>query len=596
MVDSPDMSEPTPTIDPVTPRRFADFGTLVEAVDYAASGIRGVNFYSARGDLVEALPYSEMRLRGIAIARRLITFGVERGARVALIAETSSDFIAFFIGCQYASVLPVPLPLPTSFGGRVGYVAQLSGQITSCGASALIGPGTMDEFLAETGSETDLDFVGNWEAFLALPEGDAELRLPEPDDLAYLQYSSGSTRFPHGIAVTHRSLMANTRGMGHTNGVDLQENDRCVSWLPLYHDMGLVGTFLTCVACQASADYLATEDFARRPLQWLRILTRNKGTVTYGPTFGFDICARRVKDSDLADLDLSSLRVTGIGAEMIRPDVMSAFADKFASTGFKATSFVPSYGLAECTLAVSFVPPGRGIETVDVDERILSGEIGAEELAQNGHVTNGNGANGMHHDVKTRAVVNCGYPLPDYEVEIRAPDSSLLGERGIGQIFVRGESVMREYFNDPEATAEVLSKDRWLDTGDMGFMHEGSIFIIGRAKDMIIVNGRNYWPQDIEWPVEQLPGVRNGDIAAISAPGSNQEEVTTVLVHCRVLEPEKRQEFADMIKQQVMQSTGAICQVGLVPPRSLPRTSSGKLSRTKARTQFLTGGIAADIM
>lgn len=589
------MLEPTPTHDEKLPRRLADFDTLVDAIEYAAQGVRGANFYSARGALAERATYAELRDRALAIGRRLIHLGLEKEARVAIIADTSADFVAYFLGCQYASVLPVPLPLPTSFGGREGYCQQLHLQMKSCGASMAITPQPMIELVSDAIPGLDLKFFGTPQEFELLAEGPngerVDLRLPGRDDLAYLQYSSGSTRFPHGVAVTHRSLMANCHGMA-AYGVEMRDGDRCTSWLPFYHDMGLVGCLLVPITCQCTVDYIATEDFARRPLQWLTLISRNRGTISYSPTFGYDICSRRVGSEALASLDLSSWRVAGIGGDMIRADVLERFFTTFAPAGFKSGAFVASYGLAECTLAVSFAPINTGIAIDMVDERILAGDMGSVHASRALGKKNG-ASNGHSNGAVYRAVVDCGVPLPDYEVEVRSESGRALGDREIGRICVRGPSVMREYYNDPETTRETLSEDGWLDTGDMGYRVDKSLFIVGRIKDMIIINGRNHWPQDIEWAVEQLPGIRSGDSAAISVPGANSEEVPMILVQCRVQDDQERKQFQNMVKEKVQQAVGVACEVILVRPRTLPRTSSGKLSRTKARSNYLSGVLAA---
>jgi len=578
--------EPIATDDPTLERRHADFPTLVDALDYAARGTRGINFYSSRGELEDAVTYKDINARAKDIGARLTAAGYEKGDRIALIADTSSDFVTFFLGCQYASVLPVPLPLPTSFGGRDGYVDQLAGQMKSCGASAVITPENMQDLVQEASDRFEMKFSGTPAAFFKTHEKKGDLRLPQTDDLAYLQYSSGSTRFPHGVSVTHKSLMANCHGMG-LHGVCIGDGDRCLSWLPFYHDMGLVGTFLTSLTCQVTIDYLATEDFARRPMMWLTLMSKNKATITYSPTFGYDICARRAGPGAMAELDLSSWRVAGIGGDMIRVDVMKRFAEKFAQVGFKSTSYVPSYGLAECTLAVSFMPVGRGIVVDKVDERVLTGEKPAGQ-------PNGSHLNAMADGTKAgyRDVVNCGVPLPGYELEIRDENDNSLAEHNIGRVVVRGDSVMRDYYGDEESTRAVLSEDGWLNTGDMGYMHSGSLYIVGRAKDLIIVNGRNHWPQDIEWAAEQLDGLRAGDIAAISVPGEQAEEVPLLLVQCRMRDPQERIALEEEVKRQVMKATGVNCHVQLIPPRTLPRTSSGKLSRVKARAQFLAGSLS----
>ena len=582
------MTQPTPTIDPALELKYAEFDTLIDAVEYAAKGVRGINFYSSKGDLVKALTYKELRERAEDIGKRLVGMGYNKGDRIALIADTSADFVSFFVGCQYASLLPVPLPLPTSFGGRDGYVDQLAGQMESCGAIAVVTPENMLELVLEASERFNFTFQGTPDQFYEQLTTLGETRLPKSSDLAYLQYSSGSTRFPHGVSVTHRSLMVNCHDMGK-HGVGLTGNDRCMSWLPFYHDMGLVGTFLTSLTCQTTVDYLPTEDFARRPMTWLNLMSRNKNTVTYSPTFGYDICARRAGKSAMEGLDLSKWRVAGIGGDMIRVDVMKNFAEKFASVGFKPTTFVPSYGLAECTLAVSFMPVGVGIVVDKVDERVISGEKPAQ-LPQGARL------NGMTNGQTTgyRDVVNCGVPLPSYDLEIRDESGTTLADHNIGRIFVSGESVMRDYHNDPEATAACL-KDGWLDTGDMGYMHAGSLYIVGRVKDLIIINGKNHWPQDLEWAVEQIDGIRSGDTAAISLPGDHDEEVPTLLVQCRLRDEDERNAFVEEIKIQVMKATGIQCQIELVPPRTLPRTSSGKLSRVKARAQFLSGALSQTV-
>lgn len=580
MVEKDNMNSVTPTIDDTLARRFGDFDTLPEALDYAAKGLRGANFYSGRGDLEASMTWGEIRDRGVALARKLTALGFQKGDRIALIAETSADFVIFFVGAQYASVLPVPLPLPTSFGGKEGYIGQLSGQMKSCEATGVMAPAFMADMITEATKDFDLRFAGTLANYMDV-DGDGGLALPSSDDLSYLQYSSGSTRFPHGVSVTHRSLLSNTRGMAR-DGVQMRDEDRCVSWLPFYHDMGLVGMLLTSLCAQCSVDFVPTEQFARRPLSWLRVIAKNKGTITYSPTFGFDICTRRValRSSAMEELDLSSVRVAGIGGDMIRPDVMRAFVDTFSSVGFAAGALLPSYGLAECTLGVSFAEVGAGILIEHVEEARLAGDR---------HVL----VNGSANEPRYREVVNCGRPLPEYEIEIRGEDDDLKDDSVVGRVFVRGESVMAGYYNDPETTRAVLSEDRWLDTGDMGFMKDGNLYIVGRAKDLIIVNGRNHWPQDIEWAAEQLPGLKNGDVAAISVPGENAEEIPMILAQCRVSDISDRNRLIDDLKRHIQSETGINCLIELVPPRSLPRTSSGKLSRSKARNHYLSGMLQA---
>ena len=564
----------TPTLDPL-PRRLADFDTLGSALDYAATGKRGLNFHDARGSLIQAYSYAELREASLGHARRFVTLGIQPGDRIALIAETGPEFAACFFGAVYAGAWPVPLPLPTSFGGRDAYVDQLQVQLASCDPKLFLFPAELTDFCSDAAAARGVD-ARAWESLADIAGADAELPSAGPDDIAYLQYSSGSTRFPHGVAVTHRALLDNLHSHGF--GLKIEQSDRVISWLPWYHDMGLVGCFLSPIALQMSVDYLKTEDFARRPLAWLDMITRNPGTsVSYSPTFGYDICSRRMSSQTRAEdrFDLSRWRIAGNGADMIRPDVMQAFVDSFDGAGFHASAFCPSYGLAEATLAVSLMPPGEGIRLELVEENELSG--GEPDDAERPR--------------RYRAVVNCGKPVTGMEIEIRGADGAVLPDRGIGKVYVRGGSVMHSYFRDEESTAACLSADGWLDTGDMGYMSGGYIFIVGRAKDMIIINGRNHWPQDIEWAVEQLPGFKSGDIAAFAITGPSGEETPAVLVHCRVSDPHERGRLRDDIRERVRAITGISPVVELIPPRTLPRTSSGKLSRTKARHLYLSGEI-----
>ena len=562
----------TPTEDTLA-RRFADFDTLGEALDYAASGQRGLNFHDARGSLTRPYRFAELRDDALAMARRLIAAGIEPAQRIAIVAETSPEFAALFFGVIYAGAWPVPLPLPTSFGGRDSYIEQLRVQLTSCDPVMLIYPPELSQMAGDAAGLAGVAGM-DWSTFATRAAPDVALPQARGDDIAYLQYSSGSTRFPHGVAITHHALLNNLAA--HSHGMQLIESDRCVSWLPWYHDMGLVGCFLSPVANQVSTDYLKTEDFARRPLAWLDMISRNPGTsVSYSPTFGYDICARRMSSQTKASdrFDLSRWRIAGNGADMIRPDVMQSFVDSFSDAGFKASAFLPSYGLAEATLAVSIMPPTEGIRVELVEETQLSGVPVGQDRPQ-----------------RFRAIVNCGKPVRDMKVEIREEDGTPLPERAIGKVWCSGPSVMVGYFRD-EASTNACLVDGWLDTGDMGYLSDGYVYIVGRAKDMIIINGRNHWPQDIEWAVEQLPGFKAGDIAAFAITTPGGEETPAVLVQCRSSDDAERLRLRDEIRERVRSVTGMNCVIELIPPRTLPRTSSGKLSRAKARNLYLNGDI-----
>ncbi len=563
---------PTPNTDAL-PRRFADFDTLGEALDYAAKGVRGLNFHDARGNLRRAYPFADLRADALAVAHRLIARGVKPGDRIALVAETGEEFAQSFFGAVYAGAWPVPLPLPTSFGGKESYIDQLGVQLQSCDPLLLLYPDELAGMASAAAAAHRVEGM-SYGDLLALDGPVTALPDARPDDICYLQYSSGSTRFPHGVAVTHAALLSNLAA--HSHGMELIQTDRCISWLPWYHDMGLVGCFLSVVANQVSTDYLKTEDFARRPLAWLDLISRNPGTtISYSPTFGYDICARRMSSQIRASdrFDLSRWRMAGNGADMIRPDVMQSFVDAFADVGFNPAAFLPSYGLAEATLAVTIMPPGEGIVVELVEETDLSGGDASSERPQ-----------------RYRAIVNCGKPVLGMTVEIRDEDGGRLPEKAIGKVWTTGPSLMNGYYRDDAAT-EACMVDGWLDTGDMGYLSDGYLYIVGRAKDMIIINGRNHWPQDIEWAVEQLPGFKQGDIAAFAITTPGGEETPAVLVHCRTSDDAERVRLREDIRERVRAITGMNCVVELVPPRTLPRTSSGKLSRSKARNLYLSGQI-----
>ena len=343
--------------------------------------------------------------------------------------------------------------------------------------------------------------------------------------------------------------------------------------------MGLVGCLLSPIAMQMSVDYLKTEDFARRPLAWLDMITRNPGTsVSYSPTFGYDICSRRMSSQTRAEdrFDLSRWRIAGNGADMIRPDVMQAFVDSFDAAGFKASAFCPSYGLAEATLAVSLMPPGEGIRLELVEENELSGGTPKDRgssapLPRGGQLRQAGHRHGDRDPRRRR----------------RSPARSrhrqgLCARRAASCTAI---SATRNRPAPAYPTTVGSTPATW------ATCRTGYIFIVGRAKDMIIINGRNHWPQDIEWAVEQLPGFKSGDIAAFAITGPSGEETPAVLVHCRVSDNEERGRLRDEIRERVRAITGITPVVELVPPRTLPRTSSGKLSRTKARNLYLSGEI-----
>ena len=566
----------TQTTSPGLPYRAADFETLWQALDYAAQGDAGYNFFSAKGDLQSILTYRELRERARDFAQRLVALGLDRGERVILVADTDPDFMIAFMGCQYAGVLPVPVAIPTSLGGKEAYIAHLRHQIEGCGAMAALAPETLNGLLQEAVAGLSLKLAGTPADFWNIPPSHADLRPGEPGSLSYLQYSSGSTRFPKGIEITQRVFMANARAIA-IDGLRVVVGDRATSWLPLYHDMGLVGFMLCPLTTQVSVDYIATRDFARRSLTWLQLISTYRGTLSYSPSFGYDLCVKRMRD-DSPKFDLSSWRAAGIGGDMVQHETLQRFVGAFAPHGFRETAFVPSYGMAETTLAMSFAP---------LDEVYRVDYIDREALAQS------NRAVPAEPGPKSRGFVACGRALIGHQFEIRDPVGGICAERQVGRIFFRGPSVTTGYFGQPELTREALSQDGWLDTGDLGYLLDDQIIITGRAKDLIIIAGRNIWPQDLEWAAEELPELRRGDVAAFSVENGESEAVI-LLVQCRLTDADARDKLTKDIAALLQKSSGVEAHIVLVPPHGLPQTSSGKLSRAKAKANYLNGVYDAD--
>lgn len=568
----------TPTQNNKLEQKLGGFGSLVEGLEYAAQGETGFNFYSARGALDMALPYSDLRERALAVARRLKGLGLARGDRVCVIAETSPEFMAVFFGCQYAGLIPVPLPYSMYIGGHNAYVQRLNGMIQNAGSNLVIAPEGLHKLVCEAAELADCDFCITHEAFNELPLKTIELEPLAADDPAYIQYSSGSTSDPKGVMVQQSAIAANAKGI-HAS-MQTKPDERGFSWLPLYHDMGLVGFFLSPLLGQCSTDYLSTPAFARRPLLWLKIMSDNGCAIAFSPSFGYELAVRRLRN-EMDNLDLSKWRIAGIGGDMVRPEILNSFSDTFAPAGFNPEAFVPSYGMAEATLVLTFPPLNRKVKVDRIDlaqAKMFRRAVPRQETDQDGAVT-------------TREFVACGKILDGHELCVRDDHGCQLGEREIGHVLVKGPSLMSGYFENPDATEQVMKPGGWMDTGDMGYLLDGEIVITGRSKDLILHNGRNIWPQDIEWAAEAIAPLRHGDAAAFSVEQENDEQVV-VLVQCRTADQEQRNVLRREISAVIQRHAGVDCNVVLVPPRSLPFTSSGKLSRMGAKVGFLNGQIA----
>ena len=554
------------------PLRPGDFDTISEALDYAATGETGINFYSSNGSVKHVLPYRQLRDEAMALAKKLIPLA-PKNALIGMIADTSPDFVRTFFACQYAGLLPVPMPMPTTMGGRENYIHQIRQMAETAKVSCMFVPAKLLDMLDALKEATGLAIYTMETPDLS--EQSETLRPHSKNDLCYIQYSSGSTNDPKGVIGSQKSVVANCHAI-IAHGLQVREGDRAVSWLPLYHDMGLIGFLVAPIMSQLSIDLMAPSDFARRPLTWLDIISRNKGTLSYSPSFGYEICVRRWRGDK--SFDLSSWRAAGIGGDMVRADALNAFADTFADHGFSSTSYVPSYGMAEATLAIAFAPLGQGAipDVIDNDRLRRTGEaLPASDITLTG---------------EKRTFMLCGSVLPGHKIEVRSDGGAILRDRRVGRIFVQGPSITPGYYLNEEATLSAISEDGWLETGDLGYSLNGQIVITGRSKDLILAHGRNIWPQDLEWAVESAVSSRIGRTAAFPIESENGTDEIVLLVECRSRKPENLVRVHAEASAAARLAANASVRIGLVPLSSLIVTSSGKISRARARQKFVHGG------
>ena len=554
--------------------RPGDFSSLTEALDHAALGVHGMTFFDGRGDAYRELRYQELRERAQSIARRLLALNVSKGERIAIVAETRPEFAMMFFACQYAGLVPVPMPATVSLGGKDSYLEQLTFLIDSSKSRAAFATEEFIDLLRGATIGLDLEFVGTLEEFDRVDPVQGALPVVHPDDVAYVQYTSGSTRVARGAVITQRAVMCNLEAIIR-DGLGVTPDDRFFSWLPFYHDMGLVGKLLVPVAGQVPVAYLGTREFAMRPRLWLTLMARTQATISFGPPFGYELCARRLRTGNGGKFKLDKWRVAGVGAEMIRPEALDAFVEAVQGSGFQRESFLPCYGMAEVGLAISFSCRGIGATVDYVDrDRCVDERFAAEVPKLN------------RGRLAVREFVDCGAPLPGIRLQIRNHDGRRLGDREIGTIWVKTDSVMQGYLDEPVATADVLTEDGWLNTGDLGYTVSGRLIVTGREKDIIIVNGRNFWPHDLEYVAERQHGVRTGDAMAFSLDNGAGEQAV-MLIQCRECDPQKRDDLQQRIQSNIRAEFGIDCQVELVGAHALPRTSSGKPSRSKAKRNYM---------
>jgi fatty-acyl-CoA synthase len=399
--------------------------------------------------------------------------------------------------------------------------------------------------------------------------------LAQPDEPCFLQFTSGSTAAPRGVIVTHRNLIANARAIIKCIEID-SERDRAVSWLPLYHDMGLIGFVIATLVAQIPVIFIPTISFIKHPGVWMDTVHKYRATMTCGPNFAFDLATKRAPKNSRTNLDLSCLRVLGCGAEPINPRTMENFITTYAPWGLKANALLPCYGMAEATLAIAFDRLNRPAQKLTIDRQAYETENVARPI----------GNNGNGHNLQKRVeLVSCGRAIPGHEVAILNDCEQALPEGRVGEIVFRGPSVTPGYFENPEASEQLL-KNGWLHTGDLGFILNGDLYISGRQKDLVIINGRNYPPQAIEWVAEEISGIRKGNVVAFSVSGNSTEKLI-IVAETAIADTT---DMAKAISDQVRSALGLVVdKVVLVGRGSIPKTSSGKLQRGKTKALFEDG-------
>jgi fatty-acyl-CoA synthase len=546
--------------------------TLPSALATAARGDHGYIFIASGVETRRS--YADMYEASLRVAAALRSLGLGHGDLVALVIGDSEQFLTTLFGASIAGLIPASLYPPASTSDLPRYLAATAGILKSCGARAVVTTrGLLPHFGALRSICPELSCLVPCDA-LDAPAVGPQVTV-SADDIAFVQFTSGSTSAPKGVVVTHRNLSANIEAFSGPSGVASSPSDRAVSWLPMYHDMGLVGMAIGAVYGGLTAVLLTPQAFVKRPADWLRAISRYRGTVSFAPNFAYDLAVRRVKESDLEGLDLSCWRVAGCGAEPIHTPTLTAFAEKFRTVGFRETSFLPSYGLAEHVLAATCSSLGREPRV----ERLVADDVTARRVA----------TRAVNSDGEQVTVMSCGHPFPGHQIRIADEQGRTLPERAIGEIGLAGPSVTPGYYKNEELTARTI-RDGWLHTGDLGYLSDGELFVCGRVKDIIIINGRKYHPQDLEWGIGDLAGIRPGRVAAFGSVAHGRADRAVIVVEPSGTVPADT--LTDSIRRRIADLCGLLIDdVVLAPRGTVARTTSGKVRRLATKLRYEQGDL-----
>jgi fatty-acyl-CoA synthase len=546
-----------------------------------ADSHRGFRFEDDQG-AEHLVSFPAMELETARVAAALQDLGARPGDRLVLILGRGHAFVTTFLGAIRAGLIPAPLSPPFGLGRLTEYVDGVAHVVAQSGASWLVTEPRIETLLAPVAQRFPRLVIATPSALQG--GGAFRPRHRSLSDVCFLQFTSGSTARPRGVIVRDRNVTANARALTLALGdLGLElEVDQAVTWLPLHHDMGLMGGVLLPLYTHNPVVVLTPLSFLKRPRRWLEAISRHRASISFAPNFAYALCARRLQPQDLEGLDLSRWRVAGCGAEPIHGRDLDDFARLLAPAGFDARALTCAYGLAEATVAVSFSRRGAGVQVDAVD---------AEALAVRGRaVPAAPGALAVE-------VVSCGEPLDGLAVAAFAPDDATsarpLAEREVGELRVRGASVTSGYYADEDASAARLAGE-WLRTGDLGYLADGCVYVCGRLKDVLIVHGRNLFPHDLEWAAATVAGVHNGRVVAFATHDAHGREEVVIALETALASPDDRARLARDVTRRVFDGCGVtVAAVVTLARDTLPRTSSGKPQRYRVRELHARGALAA---
>ena len=555
--------------------------TVVQAIEDASqSTTTGYRFLDDGSDAEPFFTHAGIERASARFGGAFQALGAKQGDRVALILPDNADFVFSFLGAIRAGIIPVPIYPPTGLGKLAGYLDNTLHIVAKSGAKLLITSTEIKRMLGTIAVQApELSKVIAVETLRGSKE---ELRPAKVklDDICFLQFTSGSTSRPKGVTLTHANLAANVRAIMELGLTVRDGTDSGASWLPLYHDMGLIGFVIAPLYHKNTITFLPPLSFLKRPVRWLDMMSRHRANISFGPNFAYALCVKRIKEHEIQGLDLSAWHVAGCGAEPIRAENLRAFAERFSSVGFSEKAFVCCYGMAESTLAISFSALGGGVVTDTVDGEALWSKGEAQPVAEGSE--------------RATPIVQCGGSFQDHDIQVFGADDDAslhpLEERKVGELRLRGPSLMTGYWSEPEITRSAFAGG-WLKTGDLGYIADGKVHICGRSKEVIIVNGRNYYPQDLEWEASRVEGVRKGNVIAFGTlkPHNDRERVI-LCFETAVTSDEKQHALKGEVRRVVQQAVGlTVDDVVPLAIGVLPKTSSGKLQRSKTRELYETG-------